>query len=115
MSRPWISKCARCAPTVVPGLSHLIQVTGGRVNYISMAFTALAGILASVVRATRLHRFGQRLGSHHGVLELHAAFEQSPHGSLLVDAQTLRILSTNAALRRSLGLDEHELKALALP
>jgi diguanylate cyclase (GGDEF)-like protein/PAS domain S-box-containing protein len=85
------------------------------VNYISLAFTALAGILATVLRAPWLQRFFQRTGSHHGVLELHAAFEQSPHGSLLVDAQTLRILSTNAALRRSLGLDEHELKALTLP
>jgi diguanylate cyclase (GGDEF)-like protein/PAS domain S-box-containing protein len=46
---------------------------------------------------------------------LRAAFEQSPHGSLLVDAQSLQILSTNAALRHSLGLDEHELKALTLP
>jgi diguanylate cyclase (GGDEF)-like protein/PAS domain S-box-containing protein len=46
---------------------------------------------------------------------LRAAFEQSPHGSLLVDARNLQILSTNAALRQSLGLDEHELKALTLP
>jgi len=46
---------------------------------------------------------------------LRAAFEQSPHGNLLVDAQSLQILSTNAALRNSLGLDERELKALTLP
>jgi hypothetical protein len=43
------------------------------------------------------------------------AFEQSPHGSLLVDAQSLQILSTNAALRQRLGLDEDELRALTLP
>jgi diguanylate cyclase (GGDEF)-like protein/PAS domain S-box-containing protein len=87
----------------------------GGVNYISMAFTALAGTLETVVRVPWLQRFRQRIRPGSGVPELRAAFEQSPHGNLLVDAQSLQILSTNAALRHSLGLDEHELKALTLP
>jgi diguanylate cyclase (GGDEF)-like protein/PAS domain S-box-containing protein len=85
------------------------------VNYISMALTALAGALETVVRVPWLQRLRQRIWPASGLPELRAAFEQSPHGSLLVDAQSLQILSTNAALRHSLGLDEHELKALTLP
>jgi diguanylate cyclase (GGDEF)-like protein/PAS domain S-box-containing protein len=85
------------------------------VNYISMALTALAGTLETVVRVPWLQRLRQRIWPASGLPELRAAFEQSPHGSLLVDAQSLQILSTNAALRHSLGLDEHELKALTLP
>ena len=84
-------------------------------NYISMAFTALVGTLETVVRVPWLQRLRQRIWPASGVAELRAAFEQSPHGSLLVDARNLKILSTNAALRDSLGLDEHELKALTLP
>ena len=84
-------------------------------NYISMALTALAGALETVVRVPWLQRLRQRIWPASGLPELRAAFEQSPHGSLLVDAQSLQILSTNAALRHSLGLDEHELKALTLP
>lgn len=84
-------------------------------NYISMAFTALVGTLETVVRVPWLQRLRHRIWPASGVAELRAAFEQSPHGSLLVDARNLQILSTNAALRQSLGLDEHELKALTLP
>ena len=80
-----------------------------------MAFTALVGTRETVVRVPWLQRLRQRIWPASGVPELRAAFEQSPHGSLLVDARSLQILSTNAALRHSLGLDEHELKALTLP
>jgi diguanylate cyclase (GGDEF)-like protein/PAS domain S-box-containing protein len=80
-----------------------------------MAFTALVGTLETVVRVPWLQRLRHRIWPASGVAELRAAFEQSPHGSLLVDARNLQILSTNAALRQSLGLDEHELKALTLP
>jgi diguanylate cyclase (GGDEF)-like protein/PAS domain S-box-containing protein len=85
------------------------------VNYISMAFTALAGTLQTVVPVSWLQRLRQRIWPASGVPELRAAFEQSPHGNLLVDAQSLQILSSNAALRHSLGLDERELKMLTLP
>jgi len=85
------------------------------VSYISMAFTALVGTRETVVRLPWLQRLRQRIWPASGVPELRAAFEQSPHGSLLVDARSLQILSTNAALRHSLGLDEHELKTLTLP
>lgn len=46
--------------------------------------------------------------------ELRAMFEHSPHGSFLVDTQSLQILTTNAALRRTLGLNDGELKGLTL-
>jgi diguanylate cyclase (GGDEF)-like protein/PAS domain S-box-containing protein len=55
------------------------------------------------------------LGLAREVPELQAMFEHSPHGSFLVDAQSLQILTTNAALRQILGLDEGELRALTLP
>jgi diguanylate cyclase (GGDEF)-like protein/PAS domain S-box-containing protein len=85
------------------------------VNYISMALTALAGSLETVVEVPWLQRLCERLRSATSGAELNAAFEQSPHGSLLADAQTLQILATNAALQRALGLSKRELNALKLP
>jgi diguanylate cyclase (GGDEF)-like protein/PAS domain S-box-containing protein len=41
-----------------------------------------------------------------------AAFEQSPHGSLIVDADTLGVLEANPALQRNLGYTLEELRAL---
>lgn len=80
-------------------------------NYLSLAFTTLAGTLGTVIRAPWL----QRPRTVRGLPELQAAFEHSPLGNLLVDAQSFQILSTNAALRHSLGLDEQKLKGLTLP
>jgi diguanylate cyclase (GGDEF)-like protein/PAS domain S-box-containing protein len=43
-----------------------------------------------------------------------AAFEQSPHGVLLVDAQSLKVVDANPALQRSLGYTLDEMRALTL-
>jgi diguanylate cyclase (GGDEF)-like protein/PAS domain S-box-containing protein len=85
------------------------------VKHLSLALTTLAGAPKTVIRAPWLQRLRQRLGLAREVPELQAMFEHSPHGSFLVDAQSLQILTTNAALRQILGLDEGELRALTLP
>jgi diguanylate cyclase (GGDEF)-like protein/PAS domain S-box-containing protein len=41
-------------------------------------------------------------------------FEQSPTGTLLADAHTLRVVAANAAMRRELGYSESELQRLTL-
>ena len=84
-------------------------------KHLSLALTTLAGAPKTVIRAPWLQRLRQRLGLAREVPELQAMFEHSPHGSFLVDAQSLQILTTNAALRQILGLDEGELRALTLP
>ena len=43
-----------------------------------------------------------------------AAFEQSTHGSLIVDAETLQVLEANPALQRNLGYTLRELRALTV-
>ena len=43
-----------------------------------------------------------------------AAFEQSPNGVLLVDAESLRIVDANPAVQRNLGYTLEELRGLTL-
>jgi diguanylate cyclase (GGDEF)-like protein/PAS domain S-box-containing protein len=43
-----------------------------------------------------------------------AAFEQSTHGSLIVDAEALQVLEANPALQRNLGYTLKELRALTV-
>jgi len=109
------SKCAESAPNALWALSYSIHGIGDSVNYISMALTALAGSLETVVDVPWLQGLRERLSTATSGPDLHAAFEQSPHGSLLADAQSLQILATNAALRRVVGLSKRELKTLRLP
>ena len=43
-----------------------------------------------------------------------AAFEQSPNGALMVDAETLKVLEANPALQRNLGYTLDEVRALTV-
>ena len=60
---------------------------------------ALAATFALGVVLTWRLRHAADAGAAH-----HAAFLQSPHGMLLVDAQTLSIADANPALVRSVGI-----------
>ncbi|HEY6482970.1 MAG TPA: EAL domain-containing protein [Steroidobacteraceae bacterium] len=81
-------------------------------NYVSMVCVALAGALETTSRS--VVRALSRLRPTSAGAVLDAAFEQSPHGSLLVDARTLRIVAANAEVRRLLGLSERKPRALTL-
>jgi diguanylate cyclase (GGDEF)-like protein/PAS domain S-box-containing protein len=87
---------------------------GWRVKNLLLALTSLIGVPGTLVRAPWLQRLRHRLGAPREVPELQAMFEHSPHGSFVVDARSLQILTTNAALRQTLGLNDGELKALTL-
>jgi diguanylate cyclase (GGDEF)-like protein/PAS domain S-box-containing protein len=87
---------------------------GARVKNILLALTTLISVPGTLVRAPWLQRLRQRLGTSRGVPELQAVFEHSPHGSFVVDARSLRVLTTNAALRHTLGLNDGELEAVTL-
>jgi diguanylate cyclase (GGDEF)-like protein/PAS domain S-box-containing protein len=79
-----------------------------------LALTTLIGVPKALIQVPWLQRLRRRAGSARELPELEAMFEHSPHGSFLVDAQSLQILTTNAALRHTLGLNDAELKALTL-
>ncbi|MDA8349801.1 MAG: EAL domain-containing protein [Pseudomonadota bacterium] len=72
---------------------------------ILLASVALAAAFALGVVLTWRWRRAARGGAAH-----HAAFLQSPHGMLLVDAQTLCITDANPALVRSVGIPFAELR-----
>ncbi len=67
-----------------------------------MLALALAGVSAALWRQARR----RARGAHE------AAFAQSPHGMLVVDCGSLRILDANPALQRSLGYTLRELRKM---
>ncbi len=76
----------------------------------------LAGLVGALAGALTLLFFGARRlkGQGPGNDPLQAAFDQSPNGMLLVDAETLKIIAANPASQRSLGYTPVELRELTL-
>ena len=80
-----------------------------------MALAALFVVLAialGVVFRTRGARSRRIPESNHAPHR--AAFEQSPNGALMVDAETLKVLEANPALQRNLGYTLDEVRALTV-
>ena len=73
----------------------------------NQAFLALAASFAVLAIALGVFLRSRRAGAAH-----RAAFEQSPHGSLIVDSETLRAVEANPACLRNLGYTLEELRAL---
>ncbi len=80
-------------------------------NQVESALAAVAAALSIAVASIR--RIGGR--SQKTVDPFRAAFEQSPNGMLLVDAETLRVLDANPTLLRALGYTLKEILRLELP
>jgi diguanylate cyclase (GGDEF)-like protein/PAS domain S-box-containing protein len=78
-----------------------------------MALVALMAVLAVVLGALRSRRRSQiKVESDHAPHR--AAFEQSPNGALLVDADSLKVVDANPALQRNLGYTLDEVRALSV-
>lgn len=80
-----------------------------------MALAALFVVLAialGVAFRTRGARSRRIPESNHAPHR--AAFEQSPNGALMVDAETLKVLEANPALQRNLGYTLDEVRALTV-
>ena len=75
-------------------------------NHVAIAFAALTGAVSCAVPLLGLRVLRRRGGEAD---PLNAAFDQSPNGMLLADAQSLKVLRANPALQRSLGLSLPEL------
>src|SRR6185437_5206384 len=85
----------------------------GSVNQVAFGLAGLVGafvgaLAALVFLALRHQRRAQ------GNEPLEAAFDQSPNGMLLVDAETLKIIAANPASQGSLGYTPVEFGALTL-
>lgn len=76
-----------------------------------VSVTALVGLVWGVWHRIRSRARAAGIAATH----YHAAIEQSPHGMLMADAGSLRILAANPALRDSLGYTQNEVLALTLP
>ncbi len=74
----------------------------------AMLALALTGTAVALGQLARRHRVGGGRGAHR------AAFAQSPHGMLVVDAGSLKIVDANPALLRSLGYSLRELRKMPL-
>ena len=80
-----------------------------------MALAALFVVLAvalGVIFRTRGALSQKNIESDHAPHR--AAFEQSPNGALMVDAETLQVLEANPALQRNLGYTLDEARALTV-
>jgi diguanylate cyclase (GGDEF)-like protein/PAS domain S-box-containing protein len=78
-----------------------------------MAFVALMAVLAVALGVLRSRRRSQiKVESDHAPHR--AAFEQSPNGALLVDADSLKVVDANPALQRNLGYTLDEVRALSV-
>ena len=80
-----------------------------------MALAALFVVLAvalGVIFRTRGALSKKNIESDHAPHR--AAFEQSPNGALMVDAETLQVLEANPALQRNLGYTLDEARALTV-
>lgn len=85
-------------------------------NQVELALAAVAGALLIAVASPWIWRRlrGNRGSSGTTGDACRAAFEQSPNGILLVDAETLRILDANPTLLRTLGYTLEEFLSLDL-
>ena len=78
-----------------------------------MALSALMAVLAVTLGVLRSRRRSQKqVESDHAPHR--AAFEQSPNGALLVDADSLKVVDANPALQRNLGYTLDEVRALSV-
>ena len=78
-----------------------------------MALVALMAVLAVALGVLRSRRRSQKkVESDHAPHR--AAFEQSPNGALLVDADSLKVVDANPALQRNLGYTLDEVRALSV-
>jgi len=86
------------------------------VNQVELALAAVAGALLIAVVSPWIWRRMRGNGGSTGttVDACRAAFEQSPNGMLLVDAETLRIVDANPSLLRTLGYTLEEILPLDL-
>jgi diguanylate cyclase (GGDEF)-like protein/PAS domain S-box-containing protein len=82
------------------------------VNQLTFGLGALAGLLSAVPLTWLATKTRLRLGTADAAYR--AAFEQSPLGVLLVDAETFAIVDANPACQRSLGYTLAELRRLSL-
>ncbi|HVS76852.1 MAG TPA: EAL domain-containing protein [Steroidobacteraceae bacterium] len=81
-------------------------------NHLALGSAVLSmGLMGVPVPFWRLLRRGRGAGARNA---LEAAFTQSPHGMLLVDAASLDIVDANPALQRSLGYPIEELRRMPL-
>ena len=85
-------------------------------NQVELAWVAVAGALPIAVVSPWIWRRIRGKGGSTGptVDACRAAFEQSPNGILLVDAETLRIVDANPTLLRTLGYTLEEILPLDL-
>ena len=82
-------------------------------NEFAIALAALVAVLAVALGVWRLQgRSRKSAESEHAPHR--AAFEQSPNGALLVDANTLKVVDANPALQRNLGYTLDEVRALTV-
>jgi diguanylate cyclase (GGDEF)-like protein/PAS domain S-box-containing protein len=78
-----------------------------------MALVALMAVLAVTLGVLRSRRRSQiKVENDHAPHR--AAFEQSPNGALLVDADSLKVVDANPALQRNLGYTLDEVRALSV-
>lgn len=85
-------------------------------NQVELALAAVAGALLIAVASPWIWRRLRGNGGPSGITvdACRAAFEQSPNGILLVEAETLRILDANPTLLRTLGYTLEEFLRLDL-
>lgn len=85
-------------------------------NQVEIALAAVAGALLIAVTLpgiwARIRKNGGKADTTHDPFR--AAFEQSPNGILLVDAETLRIVDANPSLLRTLGYTLQEILPIEL-
>jgi PAS domain-containing protein len=83
------------------------------VNHFALGTAVLAlGLLGIPIPFWRRARRRSGAGGVPGAYE--AAFTQSPHGTLVVDASSLAIVDANFAMQRSLGYALEELREMSL-
>jgi diguanylate cyclase (GGDEF)-like protein/PAS domain S-box-containing protein len=78
-----------------------------------MALVALMAVLAVALGVLRSRRRSQK-NVESDYAPHRAAFEQSPSGALLVDADSLKVVDANPALQRNLGYTLDEVRALSV-
>ena len=78
---------------------------------LAVLFVVLAIALGVFVRSRGVRSQKKSEGDH---AAHRAAFEQSPHGALIIDADTLKVLEANPALQRNLGYTLDEVRALTV-
>jgi PAS domain S-box-containing protein len=88
----------------------------GLVNQVQIALTAVAGAIFIAGASSWLWSRIRKSGGPAEIIgeACRAAFEQSPNGILMANAETLRIMDANLALQRILGFSLEELLRLDL-